>query len=165
MDNGADFLHGVQMEHAHIKGWQLQLYLFTTHLAFGPSLLAFQMKQSGWRYWPRLATYMTKALKAGFDPYGAFTYFAFYGYDHLTDGLRLPERPKPGLAWRTFMALNKRWLGHSGLPQPNIVKSAKGRAKVTLNRPPAKLKIATEIDDGLLMESPEEPAHLVGLNH
>src|SRR5262249_702169 len=54
----ADFLHGVNMEHEHIKAWQLKGYLFWTHALFGPSLVVAQWRRAGWRYLPRLVTYL-----------------------------------------------------------------------------------------------------------
>ena len=54
------------------------------------------MKRDGIKYLPRLATYIARGLKAGFTPYGAFSYFSFYGFDHLVDPLIVPAAKKPG---------------------------------------------------------------------
>jgi len=122
MDTPADFLHGVNMEHAHIKAWQLKAYLLLTHVLFGPRLVLWQARHSGWRYLPQLARYVTKAMGDGFTTYGALTYFIFYGYDHLEVPLLVDEAPEPKSTWRALMALTRLWMGHSGEPQPSIEK-------------------------------------------
>jgi radical SAM superfamily enzyme YgiQ (UPF0313 family) len=122
MSGNADFLHGVNMEHEHIKAWQLKAYLFLTHALFGPALVLAQWRRAGWRYLPRLATYMSRGMKAGFSFYGALTYFIFYGYDHFVEPLRSAAVPKPGPVWRALMAMTRLWLPHSGAPQPEITK-------------------------------------------
>jgi hypothetical protein len=132
----ADFLHGVEMEHEHIKAWQLQLYMLTTHVAFGPSLLLQQLERNGWKYLPHLAEYMARALKAGFTPYGAFTYFTFYGYNHLVDPLLVPATPEPGRLWKGFMKLTQKWMGSSGQPQPTLEPRRPPRAKTTPSSKP-----------------------------
>lgn len=120
MGAAADFLHGVQMEHEHIKGWQLQAYLLTTHLLFGPRMVFSQLRRGGWRYPVELATYLRRATAQGFTLYGALTYFIFYGGDHLPEPLRVPEAPEPGPVWRAATALTRLWMGHSGAPEPTI---------------------------------------------
>ncbi len=150
----ADFLHGVSMEHEHIKAWQLQLYLFTTHLAFGPPLFRSQFERTGWRYFPQMARYMAKALRAGFTPYGALTYFAFYGYDHLVDPLRVPAMPTPGRGWQAFSAFTRRWLGHSGQPQPTYVSHRVTRARPTPpGRPLPRAETAVELQQGTELQA------------
>ncbi len=120
MGAGADFLHGVQMEHRYIQSWQLQAYLLLTHFAFGPSLVSWQLRRTGWRYPLQAATYLRRALRQGFTPYGALTYFIFYGFDHLEAPLLLPANPNPGPLWRGLMAVTRAWMGHSGEPAPEI---------------------------------------------
>lgn len=121
MEKGADFLHGVQMTHEHIQSWQLTAYVLTTHALFGPRVIASQIQKSGVLGWTRqLATYISRGVRDGFTPYGALTYFVFYGYDHLADPLLVPEEPNPGLLWRAAMAFTRSWMGHSGEPQPAI---------------------------------------------
>ncbi len=121
MSANADFLHGVNMTHEHIKSWQLKSYIYFTQLLFGPKLVWAQARRAGWRYLPRFAKYMTKAIAAGFSPYGALTFFIFYGYDHFNTPLRTKADPKPGLWWRSLMAITRLWMGHSGQPEPEIV--------------------------------------------
>lgn len=118
MEESADFLHGVNMEHRHIKTWQLQSYLLLTHLAFGPSLVFQQFRRAGWQYLPQMAEYISRGVRDGFTPYGALTYFIFYGYDHLEEPLRLAADPEPGPLWRGLMAFTRGWMGHSGEPEP-----------------------------------------------
>jgi radical SAM superfamily enzyme YgiQ (UPF0313 family) len=117
-NTAADFLHHVSMRHQHIAGWQLVAFLLLTHALFGPRLVARQLRRSGWRYFAELAGYGVRALRRGFTPYGAFTYFTFYGADHLVEPLRLPAAPRPSLGWRAMMALTRLWLPHSGAPEP-----------------------------------------------
>jgi radical SAM superfamily enzyme YgiQ (UPF0313 family) len=128
MSANADFLHGVNLEHEHIQAWQLKAYLQLTHILFGPNLVLSQLRRVGWRYLPRMATYMTRAVRAGFSWYGAFTYFVFYGYDHFAEAIRLPATPRPGRVWNTLMALTRMWLlPHSGAPEPVQVAAPKPR--------------------------------------
>jgi anaerobic magnesium-protoporphyrin IX monomethyl ester cyclase len=118
---GADFLHGVNMEHAHIKAWQLQLFLLATHAAFGPALVVSQLRRVGaLAYARRMAEYLPRAVRTGFTPYGALTYFVFYGYDHLEEPFIVPPVEKAGLAFRALRALVGAALGHSGQPEPKI---------------------------------------------
>ncbi len=121
MSENADFLHGVNMEHQHIKSWQLKAYIYSTQLLFGPKLVWAQARRAGWRYPFRLVKYLSRAIAAGFSPYGAFTFFVFYGYDHFNQPLRIEAEPNPGPLWRGLMALTRRWMGHSGEPEPEIV--------------------------------------------
>ncbi len=121
IDISADFLHGVDMKHEHIRAWQLKAYLLLTHALFGPKLVLSQLRRVGWRYVPRLANYVVRAVASGFSPYGALTYFIFYGYDHLVEPPCLPTDPNPGPAWRALMALTRLWMGHSGAPEPEMV--------------------------------------------
>ncbi|HYD50574.1 MAG TPA: radical SAM protein [Terriglobales bacterium] len=120
MNASADFLHGVNMEHQYIKTWQLKAYLLLTHLLFGPTLVLAQLRRTGVRYFARLAKYIAKGLAAGFTPYGALTYFIFYGYDHFSDPIHLDADPQPGRRWRGLMALTRSWMRHSGAPEPKI---------------------------------------------
>lgn len=120
LESGADFLHGVNMEHQYIRAWQLKAYLQLTHLLFGPNLIRSQAWRAGWRYLPRMVKYMTKAIRSGFTPYGAFTYFVFYGYDHFAEAIRMKASPQPGPLWRGLMALTRLWLPDSGAPEPEI---------------------------------------------
>lgn len=124
---GADFLHGVNMEHAHIKAWQLKAYLLLTHALFGPTLVWAQARRVGWRYLPRMRTYISRAMRAGFSFYGALTYFIFYGYDHFAEPIHLPAQPNPGPLWRTLMAATRQWMRHSGVPEPEIIKPTRPR--------------------------------------
>ena len=121
MNSGADFLHGVNMEHEHIRAWQLKAYLLLTHMLFGPNLVLAQLRREGWRYVPRLARYIRKAMAVGFSFYGAFTYYVFYGYDHLVEPLMLKADPQPGAGWRALMALTRLWMRPSGAPEPELV--------------------------------------------
>jgi radical SAM superfamily enzyme YgiQ (UPF0313 family) len=117
-NTAADFLHHVSMRHRHVAGWQLVSFLVLTHLAFGPRLVTHQLRRGGLGYLAQLATYVTRALRRGFTPYGALTYFIYYGADQLVEPLRLPAAPEPSWAWRGLMALTRLWLPHSGQPEP-----------------------------------------------
>jgi anaerobic magnesium-protoporphyrin IX monomethyl ester cyclase len=123
MTANADFLHGVNMEHEHIKAWQLKAYVLFTQALFGPSLVLAQARRAGWRYLPRLAKYMARGMAAGFSFYGALTYFIFYGYDHLVEPLRLKADPAPGRGWRALMRATRLWMRHSGEPEPEMSKA------------------------------------------
>lgn len=118
MTAGADFLHGVNMRHEHIKAWQLKAFLLLTHALFGPNLVRAQVRRVGWRYLPRLARYVARAVASGFSLYGALTYFIFYGHDHLAEPLRLRAEASPGRMWRLLMKLTRLWMRHSGAPDP-----------------------------------------------
>ena len=121
MGASADFLHGVNLEHEHIKAWQLRAYLGLTHVLFGPNLVLSQVRRVGWRYFPRLVRYVSRAMAVGFSFYGAFTYFIFYGYDHFAEAIRLRAQPRPGRAWRALMAVTRLWMRPSGAPEPPLV--------------------------------------------
>jgi radical SAM superfamily enzyme YgiQ (UPF0313 family) len=118
MGASADFLHGVNMSHQHIKGWQLQCFLLLTHVLFGPRIVWAQLRRVGWRYFLELARYVRRAVSSGFSVYGALTYFIFYGYDHLEEPIALPADPVPGPLWRCLMGVTEMWLGNSGQPEP-----------------------------------------------
>lgn len=118
MSEAADFLHGVQMEHAHIKAWQLRAFMLTTHALFGSRIALTQLRRSGLKYPLELGQYLYRGVKQGFSLYGALTYFIFYGADHFSDPPVIPECPEPGLLWRAAMAVTRRWMGHSGQPTP-----------------------------------------------
>jgi anaerobic magnesium-protoporphyrin IX monomethyl ester cyclase len=127
MGANADFLHGVNLEYEHLKGWQLKAYLLLTHVLFGPNLVRSQARRVGWRYLPRLAQYMVRARAAGFTLYGALTYFIFYGYDHFAEPIHLRADPAPSLVWRALMRATRLWMGHSGAPEPQIVEAPRPR--------------------------------------
>lgn len=127
MTSGADFLHGVNMEHRYIRAWQLQAYLFLTHVLFGPALVWAQARRTGWRYPSRMARYIARAMRAGFSFYGALTYFIFYGDDHLVVPPQIPTAPQPGLRWRALMALTRTWMRPSGAPEPERLAPPKPR--------------------------------------
>jgi hypothetical protein len=127
MNASADFLHGVNLEHEHIKAWQLKAYLLLTHLLFGPKLVFAQARRAGWRYLPRLARYLARAMKAGFSFYGALTFFIFYGYDHFAKPIRIHANPNPGPVWRALIAATRLWMRHSGAPEPEEVDPPKPR--------------------------------------
>lgn len=112
----ADLLHGVRMHHRHVAPWQLQSFLFLTQVLFGTRLVGWQLRRDGWKYLPRMARYMARAIRSGFTPFGAFTYYVYYGYDHPHDQLIVPARPQPGLAWRTLIAATRLWMPDSGEP-------------------------------------------------
>ena len=114
----ADFLHGVQMSHKHIKAWQLTAFMLLTHVLFGPKIVWGQLRRTGWRYLPQLAQYIRRGMASGFSFYGALTYFIFYGYDHLQETHILRPSPRPGRLWRMTMAFTRLWLGDSGEPDP-----------------------------------------------
>lgn len=120
MGENADFLHGVNLEHEHISTRQLQAFLLLTHVLFGPNLVLSQFRRVGWRYIPRLVNYVSRAVRAGFSLYGAFTYFVFYGYDHFAEAIRLEAAPRPGLIWRAWMTLTRLWLPSSGASVPEV---------------------------------------------
>jgi hypothetical protein len=124
MGANADFLHGVNMTHAHIKAWQLKAYILMTQVLFGPALVFAQARRVGWRYVPRMVKYVTRAKRAGFSLYGALTFFIFYGYDHFVEPLHFEASEVPGRLWRCVMATTRRWMGHSGEPEPAITKAA-----------------------------------------
>jgi radical SAM superfamily enzyme YgiQ (UPF0313 family) len=123
----ADFLHGVQMSHAHIRAWQLNAFMLLTHVLFGPKIVWAQLRRTGWRYLPQLAHYIRRGRASGFSFYGALTYFIFYGYDHLQEPLALRPSPRPGPVWRAMMAITRLWLGHSGAPEPAVADGAATR--------------------------------------
>jgi Radical SAM superfamily/B12 binding domain len=114
----ADFLHGVQMSHKHIKAWQLTAFMLLTHVLFGPKIVWRQLRRTGWHYLPQLAQYIRRGMASGFSFYGALTYFIFYGYDHLQETHILRPSPRPGWLWRMTMAFTRLWLGDSGEPDP-----------------------------------------------
>jgi radical SAM superfamily enzyme YgiQ (UPF0313 family) len=120
MRENADFLHGVNMEHEHVRAWQLTAFTFLTHGLFGPKLVGAQVRRRGWRWLPELATYVTRAVAAGFSPYGALTYYVYYGYDHQREPLRLDRDPTPGPAWRALMAATRLWMRHTNEPEPSL---------------------------------------------
>ena len=120
MGAGADFLHGVNMSHRYVKAWQLKFFLLLSHIAFGPRLIRAQARRTGWRYPLLLAQYVARGVKRGFTPYGAFTYFVFYGDDHFMNPPLIDAAPAPGLGWRALSGLARRLLGHSGEPEPVI---------------------------------------------
>lgn len=122
MNAHADFLHGVNMSHRYIKTWQLRAFLLLTHVLFGPKLVLTQFRRAGWRYIPQFLTYLSRARAAGFSLYGAFTYFVFYGYEHLVNPPKLATHPKPGLVWRALMRLTRLWLPPSGAAEPEMEK-------------------------------------------
>jgi radical SAM superfamily enzyme YgiQ (UPF0313 family) len=127
MNANADFLHGVNMTHEHIEAWQLRWYLLLTHVLFGPKLVWAQARRAGWRYVPRFVRYMVKAVRDGFSPYGALTFFIFYGYDHFVEPLHVRRQPRPGLMWRSLMAMTRLWMRDSGAPEPQITAPPKPR--------------------------------------
>ncbi len=127
MGANADFLHGVNLEHQHIKAWQLRWYLLLTHVLFGPKLVWAQARRAGWRYVPHLVRYMARGVAAGFSLYGALTYFIFYGYDHFAEPIRLPADPEPGPLWRALMKVTRLWMRHSGAPEPQMVRPPRPR--------------------------------------
>jgi hypothetical protein len=113
MTEDADFLHGVNMEHRHVEGWQLQLFLNATHVLFGVPLVLRQARRRGLSYPLRMAEYVSRGVRLGFSPYTAFTYFVFYGDDHLCAPIPLPARPRASLPWRAAIAVLSRVLGRS----------------------------------------------------
>jgi hypothetical protein len=119
-DRAADFLHGVSIRHRHIKGWQLSLFVLFTHLVFGSRMILWQIRRDGWRWPLQLARYMVRALGMGFSPYGAFTYFIYYGEDHLIEPFRTAASPTASRPWRAVLCLIRRILPHSGVPEPEI---------------------------------------------
>jgi radical SAM superfamily enzyme YgiQ (UPF0313 family) len=118
MAQAADFLHGVNMRHRHVEAWQLELFVRATHVLFGAPLVMHQLRRAGWRYPIRMADYVRRGLTLGFPAYAAFTYFVFYGDDHLSDPIALPERPRPGLAWRAAAGLLGKLMGRSAKDDP-----------------------------------------------
>lgn len=117
-EEAADFLHGVHMEHRNIASWQLSAFVLLTHAVFGARMVRWQAGRAGLRWVAQLARYAADTLPIGFTPYGAFTYFVYYGEDHLVAPFRAPGDPKPTLAWQGLMALARRMLPHSGAPDP-----------------------------------------------
>ncbi len=117
-EKASDFLHGVSMHHRHIKAWQLSTFVLMTHAAFGVHLVRYQLGRAGLSWFGEMARYMVKAMKMGFTPYGAFTYFVYYGGDHLVVPYLAPTEPKPTLPWRGLRALAGLVLPHSGAPEP-----------------------------------------------
>lgn len=118
MAQSADFLHGVNMRHRHVEAWQLELFVRATHVLFGAPLVLHQLRRAGWRYPFRMADYVRRGLALGFPAYAAFTYFVFYGDDHLSAPIALPERPRPGLAWRAAAGLLGKLMGRSAKDDP-----------------------------------------------
>ncbi|HEY8426865.1 MAG TPA: radical SAM protein, partial [Sandaracinaceae bacterium] len=111
MTRAADFLHGVNMRHRHLEAWQIELFVRATHVLFGAPLVWHQLRRAGWRYPLRMADYVRRGLALGFPPYAAFTYFVFYGDDHLSRPIALRERERPSLAWRAARGLLGALLG------------------------------------------------------
>jgi len=151
MDANADFLHGVNLEHRYIKAWQLKAYLFLTHVLFGPKLVLAQARRGGWRYVPRLAKYMVRGVASGFSPYGALTYFIFYGYDHFAEPLSIAADPHPGPLWRALMAATRLWMRHSGAPEPAWAQPRRPRP-ITPHTEPADALVPTGPMDQLAAE-------------
>jgi hypothetical protein len=136
MGAAADFLHGVNMTHRYVKAWQLQLFLLLSHVTFGPRLVRAQARRTGLRYPLRLAQYIARGVRRGFTPYGAFTYFVFYGDDHIVDPPLVDAEPEPGLGWRALSGLARRLLGHSGEPQPVIDRAGRSAGSGAVAGPP-----------------------------
>lgn len=132
MDQHADFLHGVNMRHRHIEAWQIELFVKATHVLFGAPLVAHQLRRGGFRYPLRMADSVRRALALGFPPYAALTYFIFYGDDHLSDPIALPERPRPGLAWRLAAGLLGMAMGRSSAPEePRLERPRAAKPRAT----------------------------------
>lgn len=112
----SDLLHGVLMSHRYVSPWQLNGFLLLTQAVFGARLVTWQMRRDGLKYLPRMARYMGAAMAKGFTPFGAFTYYVYYGYEHPHDQYIAPAVPTPGLAWRALMAATKLVLPDSGAP-------------------------------------------------
>jgi len=89
-----------------------------------------------------MADALARGLRLGFPAYAAFTYFVFYGEDHLSDPITLPERPRPGLAWRASIAVLSRLLGRSAESDP--LPSARPRAQRIARKPVAPAASAAE---------------------
>ena len=120
-ESTGDFLHGVDLRNRFVKPWQVKAFLLLSHVLFGPGILWWQARRSGWRYLPRLVRYVVRGMGRGFSFYGALTYFIFYGDDHVSDPYLRPPCPNPGWGWRLMMAFARLWLGHSGQPEPEAV--------------------------------------------
>lgn len=133
-DGATDFLHGVSMEHEHLDAWQIQAFLLMTHAAFGPALVAWQARRGGLDFARSLLEYVPRAVKTGFTPYGALTYFIFYGYDHLNHPALVPPQPEPSLAFRALRSVGRLLLGHSGKPEAVIPpKKRRGRVETMVH--------------------------------
>jgi len=117
-EKAADLLHGVDMRHRHIKAWQLAAFVLITQAVFGVPLVRWQIGRAGLSWFTQLARYMGKALRLGFTPYGAFTYFVYYGENHRTEPFRAVAKPEASMAWRGLMALARILLPPSGAPVP-----------------------------------------------
>jgi len=117
-EKASDFLHGVSMDHRHIRAWQLSTFVLMTHAVFGVNLVRYQIGRAGLSWFVDLARYVGKAMRMGFTPYGAFTYYVYYSGDHLVEPYLAPIAPKPTLAWRGLRALAGLLLPHSGAPAP-----------------------------------------------
>lgn len=115
----SDLLHGVSMEHKHLKSWQVSSFVLMTHAAFGAQLVSWQIRREGLSWFTDFATFMYRTTKMGFTPYGSFTYFVFYAGDHLVEPYLAKIEDKSSLGWAALKTLAKRILPHSGIPDPN----------------------------------------------
>jgi radical SAM superfamily enzyme YgiQ (UPF0313 family) len=117
-EKAGDLLHGVTMSHRHIEAWQLTAFLLITQAAFGVPMVRWQIGRAGLSWFKQLARHMGKALRMGFTPYGAFTYFVYYGENHRTEPFNAAAKPEPSITWRGLMALARTLLPPSGAPAP-----------------------------------------------
>lgn len=131
-ETAADFLHGVNMTHRHISAWQLSSFVLLTHALFGSRMVAAQLRRTGPRWFARMARYAAGALRTGFTPYGAFTYFVYYGSDHLVEPLRLPAPAPSSLAARTLTRVARLLLPPSGAPEPSLDAPARPARRANL---------------------------------
>lgn len=114
MGGSTDYLSGVHFDHEHIRAWQLQAFLFLTHVVFGARLVGDQLRREGpLGYGRRFGAYMSRAIRLGFSPYLAFSYFVFYGYEHLSHPVRVKRVERLPLGWRVLSRVTRLWLGDS----------------------------------------------------
>ena len=102
------------------RGLRPAAAVLMTHAVFGVKLIRYQLARAGLSWFGDLARYMATAVRMGFTPYGAFTYFVYYAGDHLVEPYLAPVDPKPTLMWRAMRTLAGLVLPHSGQPPPDM---------------------------------------------
>lgn len=120
MGGSTDYLHGVHFEHEHIRAWQLHAFLLLTHVVFGSRLVGDQVHREGLVSYARnMAGYLSRAIRLGFSPYLAFSYFVFYGFEHLCEPVRIRRVERLPLGWRLLSRVTRVWLrpGSTSTPE------------------------------------------------
>ena len=118
LEEASDLLHGISMEHEHLKPWQVKAFVLMTHIAFGTQFVWWQIQRERLSWFTDFATFVLRTAKMGFTPYGSFTYFVFYAGDHLVEPYLAKASDKPSIGWKALRALAKAVLPHSGIEDP-----------------------------------------------